>query len=784
MRSGGVIDLRVAALRTQHTCIRARSRTKMSASTSSSGKRRAEENGILISDHGVKRQKLQTRAQQVLSVKDVCDLVQYITLGRSHNLRKPSWYSLGGESVSRVNLMILDGLTQSHFYSHFGLFTHLSRKYSSRWTLAPSSGERLTSELFNSEVSNASHKLPVRLWWHPVICRFGLKMTGMRGFLLNEQEMIKHQFPVRGGRDCEGFVCTESDGSVSDSSPLFGLDCEMVCIRALIGRSNECVMLDWMNDVSVCPVIGCRECVTRAGPEVTRVALVDSTGECLLDELVKPHNPILNYCTRFSGITPAILDPVTTRLAEVQTRLLELLPRDAVLVGHSLDSDLRALHIVHPHILDTSLLYRREHGRRFKLKHLAQVVLGRQIQCEVREGHDPCEDARAALHLAQYFISKGPQKVLMFQFNCSRTQMLDDHGSDLWELTVEELEAEFDQEKNTKNSSVLFGDVHFKSCKSAVFVGRSSETIDRLVTQQCRRHTCSSDRQVLSVFRKVAASYSLSLLLFSSFSSVGAQHDHLQQVCERLEQMCVLYVGPLPPDVSEGQVHALLRRCGRLRSVRMLHFTHRVHARVVFDFPEGALMALERQGTLRLDGCTVKVRRPLHDSSLDLDERLSERQSDPINDRIIYVCNLSRKPQRRQTQLQSFVQHGRIQHVWSSAEHAGRCSRHAFIEFERADSTQAALQDPNRKQTLCHALTPPHMSLWTHPLSVTIESTEQHKQECDRQLLERKIRKLDRRVGKVFRTLEKHCLSIVILPGAKIDGAEHPGMCFIQMKPA
>uniref|UniRef100_A0A4W5LV71 Exonuclease domain-containing protein n=2 Tax=Salmonidae TaxID=8015 RepID=A0A4W5LV71_9TELE len=70
-----------------------------------------------------------------------------------------------------------------------------------------------------------------------------------------------------------------------------------------------------------------------------------------------------------------MLQPITTTLREVQSKLKKVLPRDAVLVGHSLDNDLRALNLIHPHVIDTSLLYRREFGQRFKLKVLAETVL-------------------------------------------------------------------------------------------------------------------------------------------------------------------------------------------------------------------------------------------------------------------------------------------------------------------------------------------------------------------------------------------------------------------------
>lgn len=40
-----------------------------------------------------------------------------------------------------------------------------------------------------------------------------------------------------------------------------------------------------------------------------------------------------------------MLLPVKTRLADIQTRLKKMLPHDAVLVGHSLNSDLQALEV-------------------------------------------------------------------------------------------------------------------------------------------------------------------------------------------------------------------------------------------------------------------------------------------------------------------------------------------------------------------------------------------------------------------------------------------------------
>ena len=50
----------------------------------------------------------------------------------------------------------------------------------------------------------------------------------------------------------------------------------------------------------------------------------------------------LLQCFRFSGVTAELLRGVTTTIREVQAVLLSMVHKDTILVGHSLESDLKA----------------------------------------------------------------------------------------------------------------------------------------------------------------------------------------------------------------------------------------------------------------------------------------------------------------------------------------------------------------------------------------------------------------------------------------------------------
>ncbi|RMZ89440.1 hypothetical protein DV736_g3338, partial [Chaetothyriales sp. CBS 134916] len=153
----------------------------------------------------------------------------------------------------------------------------------------------------------------------------------------------------------------------------------------------------------------CNRCNTRFRVFPGR----DEEGKELLDVLVRPYGEILDFNTRFSGVSQkqfaeaaphegrTLADSGCDALLKVESPaaarylLFDLISPETPLIGHAIDNDLNTLRIIHPLIVDTVLLYPHPKGlpARFSLKLLAKQHLDRNIQTSGAAGHDSKEDA-------------------------------------------------------------------------------------------------------------------------------------------------------------------------------------------------------------------------------------------------------------------------------------------------------------------------------------------------------------------------------------------------------
>lgn len=154
------------------------------------------------------------------------------------------------------------------------------------------------------------------------------------------------------------------------------------------------------------------ECVATGTGHLARavghVVLVDSEGNPILDEFVKPDVPVHDYLEQLTGLRSENLQSARS-LSEVVATLKSLLPSSAVLVGQGIKHDVDWLSLQQGvdfrEIVDIAEMFRLRKPRResdppqyrhFSLRHTCVVLLGEDMQTSV---HSPLTDARYSLRL-------------------------------------------------------------------------------------------------------------------------------------------------------------------------------------------------------------------------------------------------------------------------------------------------------------------------------------------------------------------------------------------------
>ena len=247
----------------------------------------------------------------------------------------------------------------------------------------------------------------------------GEDTRGILTLILSPEDLVKGEYPTFPAdvtaAAASAAASASSSASSSSSSPAVGLTDEIYVGASATDDADALWALTLAAEegdptlASLMYSIDCEMCITAAGLELTRVSVVNYGGHAIYDRLVLPPRSIVDYNTRYSGISAKTLEGISTTLVDVRRDLRKLLPRNAIIMGHSPENDFRALRLVHTRVVDTALCFAHPSGPPYKpaLRHLAERHLGRSIQGS-SAGHDSIEDARAVMDLVRMKLTHGP----------------------------------------------------------------------------------------------------------------------------------------------------------------------------------------------------------------------------------------------------------------------------------------------------------------------------------------------------------------------------------------
>ncbi|KAM9762278.1 RNA exonuclease 1 homolog [Menidia menidia] len=260
-------------------------------------------------------------------------------------------------------------------------------------------------------IHNAPEKKAVTDPFTKICCRCGAEYKiNINGNCVRKEECSYHwgrlrRHKVAGGWETNYSCCASAVGaSGCQTSKQHVQDGRKESVDGFVSTFSKLLPPDGNGGVFA---LDCEMCYTKQGLELTRVTVIDSEMKVIYDTFVKPESKVVDYNTRFSGVTEEDLENTTITLRDVQAVLLSMFSAESILIGHSLESDLLALKLIHSSVVDTAIVFPHRLGLPYKraLKNLMADHLKRIIQDNV-EGHDSSEDASACMELMIWKIKE------------------------------------------------------------------------------------------------------------------------------------------------------------------------------------------------------------------------------------------------------------------------------------------------------------------------------------------------------------------------------------------
>ncbi|XP_023018743.2 RNA exonuclease 5 isoform X1 [Leptinotarsa decemlineata] len=350
-----------------------------------------------------------------LFLSDLQHLLMYSQIGVHSPYSPARWCAL--EKYNRLentNLLIIENISLYHFTAHESLFPFLSSKFDKKL-------EMITPASYNSDIVKDLSMVPLS---GTQMKKFQTNFGTLESAVTKSEELfdtVRNFFPIE---EPEESSSPSNNGKLpsSDKFPRTQLllsGWQMIeenlplPIKGLMERKYAGYVLTKDKYKHITPfspiiAIDCEMCRTSTGDlELTRISAVNENLQVFYDTLVKPDNQIVDYLTRWSGINQKMMKNVTKKLKDVQNDLKNLLPPDAILIGQSISNDLHALKMMHPYIIDTSVIFNitGDRTRKTKLQVLAREFLQEKIQISSK-GHCSTEDSLACMKLVQLRLKK------------------------------------------------------------------------------------------------------------------------------------------------------------------------------------------------------------------------------------------------------------------------------------------------------------------------------------------------------------------------------------------